>query len=192
MKRIIVLGAMICLLLAGCQSVAGEEDHGKLESEAVVSSQEEFGEEDEINPIAGLDLSEWEIEDLDGNQVGGDCFKDKKLTVLNLWATWCGPCVEEMPEFEQVWQNMKEKDVRFLGLAVDSDLEEVQVLKKELGITYTLLQENKAIVKTLTSQFDYVPVTLFVDSEGKVLESFIVGGTTGEKLNKMIESLLNE
>lgn len=191
MKKIITLGVMICLLFTGCQSVAGEEDHGKLESEVIVTSQEESGE-DEINPIAGLDLSEWEIEDLDGNQVGGDSFKDKKLTVLNLWATWCGPCVEEMPEFEQVWQNMKEKDVRFLGLAVDSDLEEVKTLKKELGITYTLLQENEEIVKRLTSQFDYVPVTLFIDSEGKVLESFIAGGTSGEKLNKMIESLLNE
>ncbi|BES63635.1 hypothetical protein SANA_00740 [Gottschalkiaceae bacterium SANA] len=192
MKRLLALGAMICLLLVGCQSAGVEENNGKSDMKEVVESQEETGEEKSTNPIVGLDLSEWELEDSEGNQVDGDCFKDKKLTVLNLWGTWCGPCVEEMPVFEQVWQDVKDQEVLFLGLAVDSELKEVQSLKKELGITYPLLQENEEIGKSLTSQFDYVPVTLFVDSQGKVLESFIAGGTTAEKLNEIIERLINE
>lgn len=192
MKKIIVLGTMICLLLTGCQSSTVEENNKKSDSEALVASQEEIGQGNEVNPVAGLDLSEWEVEDSEGNQVDGQVFKEKKLTVLNLWGTWCGPCVEEMPEFEQVWQDMKEKEVQFLGLSVDSDLKEVQSLKTELDISYPLLQENEALKKSLTSQFDYVPVTIFVDSEGKVLESFIAGGATAEKLKGIIESLINE
>lgn len=190
MKKIIVIALMGCLVLTGCQKGAAVE---------APATDQEMAEEtnlgtstEEENPVADVDLSEIEMKDINGNTLDGSVFKEKKLTVLNLWATWCGPCVEEMPELEEVWQEMKEQNVQFIGLTIDSDLKEIQQVKENLKITYPLIAESKELTEEIASQFDYVPVTLFVDEEGKVMDTIIAGGTTGKALQATIEGLLNE
>lgn len=186
MKKTIMIVLMICLVLTGCQK--GEARQGSAADQEMNSG----ASMDEENPVVGVDLSGIEMKDIEGNSLDGSIFKDKKLTVLNLWATWCGPCVEEMPEFEEVWQEMKDQDVQFIGLAIDSDANEILDLKKNLNITYPLIFESKALTEEIASQFDYVPVTLFVDGQGKVMDTIIAGGTSGKNLKASIEGLLNE
>lgn len=144
----------------------------------------------EANPIEGQDLSKIEMETYDGDKLSGDQFKENKITVLNLWATWCGPCIEEMPDFEEVYQNYKEKGVDFIGLALESDEEEVKAIKDQLNITYTLVKENDQLKALISSHFDYVPVTLFIDSQGNVLATFIPGGTTENGLSQILDDLI--
>lgn len=187
MKKYLLGLLVVTLVLTGCQNQS-EQSNKATPANQVDQTQEES---DETNPLAGVQL-EFETEDYDGQVVSNDIFKDSKITVLNLWATWCGPCVEEMPDFEKVSQEMKDKGVQFIGLALDSDEKEVQDLKEKLGITYKLIKENDQLKKQVTSKFDYVPVTVFVDSEGKILGKFIPGSASEEKLKSVIEGLLNE
>jgi len=96
----------------------------------------------------------------------------------------CGPCIEEMPDLEKVSKAYERKGVEFIGLTLDSDEEEVKAISDQLGISYALTKEH------ISSKFDYVPVTLFVDSNGRVLDTFIPGGTTESDLNKVIDNLI--
>lgn len=184
MKKILVLILVATLFMVGCQSKPATN-----QGPVVVDDQETSMD---VNKAAGTDLSELTLTDYNGNTIDGDTIKSKKLTVLNLWGTWCGPCVDEMPDFEKVHQAYKDKDVLFLGLALDSPDEEVSALVEKLNITYPLIKESDKTKELISNHFDYVPVTLFVDSEGKIMASFIAGSTTEADLTSKIEALINE
>lgn len=179
MKKLVIVMFIISLMMTGCG--LSQETQVNNENKAAID-----------NPTAGVSLEGIETEDYKGNKINHETFKNKKLTVLNLWGTWCGPCVEEMPDFEEVYKEYKDKDVQFIGLTIDSEDEEVKALKEKLGITYTLVKNNDKLKELVTSKYDYVPVTLFVDQEGKIIEQFIAGGTNADGLKKVIEDLINE
>ncbi len=190
MKKVLMIVVVVSMLFVGCNQNKDNVKTNESESNDVGSEVEETTTEN--NPVAGVEMSGIETEDYKGNSITDDTFKGKKLTVLNLWATWCGPCVEEMPDFEKVAVFYKDKEVQVIGLTIDSDEDEVKILKEKLGITYPLIKENEQLKTLITSHFDYVPVTLFIDSDGKIIESFIPGGTTEEQLTQKIEALIND
>lgn len=197
MKKIVVVALVALLSISGCSRADDPPETADVEQPGETQgndSEDPASEEpdDEKNPVVGTDLSTLSLEIYDGGTFEGTVFKEKKLTVLNLWGSWCGPCVEEMPAFENAWKIYKDKEVQFVGLALNSEASEVKQLKDDLGITYPLVKENEETEELLSSKFDYVPVTLFVDSEGVVVESYIPGGTTEEALKSRIEALLNE
>lgn len=203
MKKLLIAMTIVSLMFVGCQKQnkavettqnvkVNQEETASEEKATEEKAPEETQETTELNPAANTVLTELTFEDYEGNTHSEAIFKDKKLTVLNIWATWCGPCVEEMPDFEKVYQEYKDKDVQFIGVAVDSDESEVKSLAKDLGITYLLVKDNERFLELVGSKFDYVPVTLFIDSEGKVLSTFVPGGTTESNLKSLIDGALGE
>ncbi|MBI9013509.1 MAG: TlpA family protein disulfide reductase [Clostridiales bacterium] len=200
MKKIGIVILVVTMMLVGCQSKT-EESNIKDETSAEIaednttdSSNDEIGNDNinEKNPVAGQVLKDISTTDIEGNIIDETIFNGHKITVLNLWATWCGPCVEEMPEFEEVSKTYKTEDVQFLGLIIDSEDDEVKDLLKQLGITYPQIKSDEKLKKQIVNHFDYVPVTLFIDENGKILEKFVPGGTTKEALEKMLDGMLSE
>ncbi|HSC34321.1 MAG TPA: TlpA disulfide reductase family protein [Thermodesulfobacteriota bacterium] len=90
-----------------------------------------------------------------------------KPVVLNFWATWCGPCKEELPLFEKMWNKFKDDDVVFLGVDVMDDRTNALEFIKNSGITYTNLYDQPGEV---SSKYKVValPVTFFIDKEGEI------------------------
>lgn len=112
--------------------------------------------------------------DLDGKQVTSDIFKDYDVTMVNIWATWCGWCVKEMPDIAKVYEAFKDKNCNVIGLTGDVSPDKQEMLGKakeiaqKAGCRYTLLQKNE----TLNPIFKYVsfwPMTFFVDKKGNVI-----------------------
>lgn len=205
MKKIGIVILIATMMLVGCQSKTEEsannnetpteitKDSSAVENELESTDDENgFESTDEKNPVAGQILTDIDTTDIDGNSIDETIFNGHKITVLNLWATWCGPCVEEMPEFEEVSKTYKPEDVQFLGLIIDSDDDEVKDLLNQLSITYPQIKADEQLTEQIVKHFDYVPVTLFVDENGKVLDNFVPGGTTKEDLEKMLTGMLNE
>lgn len=208
MKKLMILALATTMVFVGCQNKTDETKNSNAsnpvaeqaldkveDADKAVDAVDEKEDSQKVegdHPLSGVTLDAFETEDYDGNAVTEEIFKDKDLTVLNLWANWCGPCLSEMPDFEKVSQAYADKNVQILGLAVDSDTDEVKAIQKKLKITYPLIKENKALKSMVSSNFDYVPVTLFVDSEGKVLNTFIAGSASEKELIKAIEDALNE
>lgn len=180
MKNILLMICMIALLMMGCVPQGSDSDSNGASG-------------DESNPIAGVTLTGFEAQELSGAVIDQSYFAHSKLTVVNIWGTFCGPCIDEMPGLEKVSKEFEASDVQMLGIVIDdpSDEEAIALLRK-LGVTYDNVKPDAVLADLVVSQFDYVPVTLFVDSEGIVYEDFIPGSTSEDDLTVTIEVLLKQ
>ena len=125
-----------------------------------------------------------------------------KVVVINFWATWCGYCVQEMPEFEKVYKEFgsNKKDVIILGVAgpkskenqnnVDVEKDKVISFLKKKNITYPTLMDE------VGKSFDeygvkYFPTTYVINKKG-YLEGFVNGAISGEQLKNAINETLKK
>lgn len=113
-----------------------------------------------------------------------------RMTVVNFWATWCPPCVEEMPELSRVHQEMSPKDVKVVGLAVDSP-SNVREFLKNREFSYPLLVTGGAgteLAKKLGNSVEALPYTVLIDEKGRVIKQK-VGRIKEEELRSWISEL---
>ena len=137
--------------------------------------------------------------DKDGKTVKLSDFKGKKV-YINMWASWCGPCMREIPELEKTYQKLKDnKDIVFLSMTSPNDKEfknqtpqdkgkDVILNKaKELGVTYPVLFDvnDRFIINYAIRSF---PTHIFINSDGTI-GNRIAGAVTEESLTKEIEKL---
>ena len=188
---VILGGAVIALALNGGMSQGqsgGQNMDGMGGGDQMVQG-DPFSEK---NPVAGNELK-FSAKDVDGNDVDESIFKENKLTIINLWGTFCPPCIEEMPSIQKIQDEYKDK-VKVIGLLVDSTekTDDVKEVLKEKNITYTNIIANQKLCDDLVLKFGYVPVTLFVDSEGKIIEQYIAGDATYDMLKQHVDELLAE
>ena len=143
-------------------------------------------------PDEGDTLS-FETTDLDGNAVSSaDLFAGHQVTMINLWATWCGPCVGELPELAELSAELEEKNCQIVGICLDADkgadsIETAKSILTQNGVTYTNLVTTQEINSQLPATS--IPTTFFVDSEGKILTDPVVGAYPN-KYRENIETLL--
>jgi len=124
------------------------------------------------------------LTDLDNKTINLAHYKDKKV-MLNFWATWCPPCVNEMPLLQDVYNTVKGEGVEIIGINYNEDYDRVKKFATERGITFIILIDSD-----LKVSMDYgvigLPVTFFIDREGRIKEKF-----KGELNKKLIEDILN-
>lgn len=94
-----------------------------------------------------------------------------KITILNFWATWCPPCVEEMPELDALYLELKPKNIEMIGIAVDSPSNVAEFLKKT-KVSYPIVLAGlggTSLGKDLGNTQGGLPYTVVLDEKGKVL-----------------------
>ena len=153
---------------------------------------------DQGNGAPGKDSDEnsaadFTLEPVDGGgKVSLKDFKGKPV-VLNFWATWCGPCKEELPLFQKMWKKFEDDGVVFLGVDVMDDRSNASEYIKNSGISYTVLYDQAGEV---SSQYKVIalPVTFFINKEGEVAAKnygpFV--GKDGEKKFKLYMKEITE
>ena len=126
----------------------------------------------------------FETTDLDGNPVKSeDLFAGHKITMINIWATWCDPCKEELPYLEKLNKELAGKECQIIGICDDTadDPDAVREAKKilqDIGVTFVNLVQTEEIQELLP--IPGYPVSYFVDSEGRVVSSPVVGADETE------------
>lgn len=132
--------------------------------------------------------------DLTGNVVDNTTFADYQITVLNIWGTFCGPCIEEMSDLEAMSKNMPE-GTRLIGLISDAlDDERKNLAEKiisETGVTYPNWIPDAALTEYVDSHVIGVPTTLFIDTNGQILGDAIIGKQSIEDYMSALTSRLN-
>ncbi|MEQ9620109.1 MAG: TlpA disulfide reductase family protein [Deltaproteobacteria bacterium] len=130
------------------------------------------------------------LESVDGEKkVSLEDFRGKPA-VINFWASWCGPCKEEMPLFEQTWKKYKDKDVVFVGIDVMDDRNNAEEFLKNEGITYTNLYDSSGEVSNKYGVIA-LPATFFLDKKGNIVVKNY-GPFIGEDGRKKFKSYLKE
>lgn len=90
-----------------------------------------------------------------------------KVVMLNFWATWCGPCRQEIPKLTELKNLHNEYDFELLGINIDEDQDKARQLAKKLNVNYPILfDEEKGVAKSY--QVDAMPMTVLIDRDGKV------------------------
>ncbi|MCY3776703.1 MAG: TlpA disulfide reductase family protein [Candidatus Aminicenantes bacterium] len=108
---------------------------------------------------------EWKLQGLDGEETSLAAFKGKVLFV-NLWATWCGPCVVEMPSIQRLYEQFQQEDVKFL-LVSDEPPDVVEPFVQEKGWELPMYVSNDERPSVFESRG--IPATFILDREGRIV-----------------------
>jgi cytochrome c biogenesis protein CcmG/thiol:disulfide interchange protein DsbE len=108
-----------------------------------------------------------------------------RATVVNLWATWCGPCREEMPLLQEAYAR-NGKEVRFLGVDTQDDPEAARWFLDDLGVGYPhVVDADGELLRELGVRG--LPVTLALDADGRVVDR-VVGQLSESELQRLIDA----
>lgn len=133
--------------------------------------------------------------DTEGNQVSSDIFADYDATIVNFWNNGCGTCIAEMPELEELYQELKDRNINLIGVGTDSGESEEQLataqeILKEKGVTYCNISpdpEGTFYQDFIADIFTY-PSTYVVDSEGNMIGAPLAGNVK-EQMDTVEERL---
>lgn len=112
-----------------------------------------------------------------------------KVVVLNFWATWCGPCVREIPDFLEVYEQYKPKGLEIVGVSLDrGGWETVNPFVAKMKMTYPVVMGNNEIVQAYGG-FNSIPTTFFIDKNGVIVKQK-VGLLSKAELEETLKKLL--
>jgi peroxiredoxin len=112
------------------------------------------------------------ITTIDGKQLFlKELCSQNQLVVINFWATWCRPCIDEMPDFEEMHRAYHHKRVTFLGIATQDLTPAVRKFVAEHGITYEIAVDTQNNIASAFGGVNVLPTTLFIDSKNTILQS---------------------
>ena len=203
MKKTYLMALAACMTaaaLTACQGKTAEKD-----SETAISEESKAGDMENTEKVSEEKESSevfqtFTAQDLDGNQVDESIFADAELTMINVWGTFCTPCLEEMPDLAELNKEYQEKGLQIIGICYDTvntdkELDENQIEKaKELaeqtGADYLHIAMSGTLVDTLLPQVMAVPMTIFVDSEGTQVGTAYMGARDKEGWTEIIDEVL--
>lgn len=136
--------------------------------------------------------------DLDGNIVDQSIFAEKKVTMINVWATFCGPCLREMPELQVLSEEMAARGVQIIGIVADGTdrnyqerseiLNSAREIVEKAGVTYPSLIPCRAL--SPLCQIVTVPTTFFFDETGTQIAEPVVGSRNAAQWRAVLERVL--
>lgn len=120
----------------------------------------------------GVTAPNFKLPDLDGNIVSLAGYRGK-VVFLNIWATWCAPCVTEMPSMEKLHQELKNEDFEILAVSIDeSGAEAVRPFMEKYKLSFRALVDPEGSIKNVYRTTG-VPETFIIDKDGKIAEEVI-------------------
>ena len=190
-QKFFFTGIALAALLVGCgdgADVTDQEERSETQEMAEVSTEEEI----EASQIA------FTCRDMDGNAVSDTVFSESKLTMVNVWATYCNPCLSEMPGLGELAGEYEPEEFQIIGIISDvmegadeAAIDNAAALIEATGADYTHLLLNDSVYYALLTEVTAVPTTVFVDENGVVLDT-VIGAMQKSAWEEKINGLLEE
>lgn len=174
-KKILIIAVVFVLLLAGAfllyNKLSGSVSPDQLAAEDEAQNQDEESDRQQ----AKVKAPDFVVYDKDGNKVGLSDYLGKPV-VLNFWASWCGPCASEMPDFEEAYKERGDK-IQFLMINLTDGYQETMESAteyiQEQGFTFPVFYDTESNAANTYATYS-IPMTFFIDSEG-----YMVARATG-------------
>ncbi len=212
LKKLMIPLLLTGILLAGCSPK--KEDAAMLEEKTSVNEEgTEFSTTEEILSTEGTALTEdnasentetepyiltFEAETTEGEKITSECFTNSKITMINIWATYCNPCLSEMPDLGEIAAAYDTSEFQLIGIVSDvaeGDSEDNIAYAKELiletNANYPHLLLSQSLYSNLVGAVSSVPTTFFVNQHGEVL-GYITGAMDKASWEEIINGLLEE
>ena len=187
MKKIVTTIFLICMMsvfLAACSGKIDEKQQPTTEAAPKES------------------LSAFTANDIDGNPVGAEIFEGHKLTMVNVWGTFCSPCIQEMPDLGEINREYQEKGFQIVGIVIDAAGQDGTAYDKVVGSAKTIIGKTKAdylhilpspsLYKIKLGSLSGYPTTFFVNEAGDMVGETYLGAKSKEKWTRIIDALLEK
>lgn len=132
----------------------------------------------------------WTLHDVHGKTISSADFQGK-VVVLDFWATWCGPCLMEIPGYIELQTKYGENGLAMVGVSVDqAEPEVVARFAKQRGINYPIVMADQEIIEAFGG-ISAIPTTFIIDRHGNI-RHHKVGAMPTEQFEAMIRPVLGE
>ena len=140
---------------------------------------------------SGETAQDFEVQLFDGGRLRLSEEYANSVVVVNFWYPSCPPCREEMPEFQEAWEQLQGEPVRFLGLFVPRGFDNESTARefvRELGLTFDFATDHR---ETIASAYgiEFYPTTWFIDRGGAVGRTF-VSAMESEQITGTVRELI--
>lgn len=174
---------------------AATETETEVVSETERESSDASDAESELAAIAAAGpFGAFETQTLEGDAVTQEIFAEADLTMVNIWGTFCSPCINEMPDLGELAKEYEEKGLQMVGIISDVTAagdETATLIVEETGADYTHLVLSETLYYSL-SQIQVVPTTVFIDSTGKQVGYTYTGSRSKEDWAAIMDEMLQE
>jgi thiol-disulfide isomerase/thioredoxin len=137
--------------------------------------------------------------DLDGNDFDVSANKGAALTVFNVWATWCSPCVDELPAIAKAAKDFEGRDVRVIGVLLDAVgedgavdeavVKDAKTILADAGVSYPSIIPDKTLIDGVLADVEAIPTTFIIGPNGELVDT-LVGGMDYAAWSGAIEEAL--
>lgn len=168
------------------------EAYGEIKKfKSLIKTYKPISEKEKISKYKKFDFK---TETLDGKEIDSTIFKDSNITMVNIWATYCGPCIVEMPELQKLYEEVKGEKINIIGVITDTPDEDNEELAKQIlgkkGVKFTNIIPDENIKNNILKDISGVPTTLFVDNKGNIIGEVILGSRSSEEYKQEIKDRL--
>lgn len=164
-------------------------------TEVIMEDTTETGDEADLESIgAAGPFGVFETLTLDGETVTQEIFTEADLTMVNIWGTFCSPCINEMPDLGELAKEYEEKGLQMIGIVsdvIDAEDETAHLIVEKTEADYTHLILSESLYHTLY-QVQSVPTTVFIDSTGKQIGYTYPGARSKEDWSTIMDEMLLE
>lgn len=182
-KVLPVILAVSCLPISPVLAASGEP-----------AAEKNSADTSELSAEDGL-FGAFETVTLDGDAEDQDIFTEADLNMVNIWGTFCGPCIREMPALGEIAEEYEEKGLQLIGIITDvteAENETALEIVDYTGADYTHLVLSETLMQGYLSEVQAVPTTVFLDREGKQVGEVYVGSRSKEDWCEIIDGLLEQ
>ena len=195
MKHLILIFSILALSLSGCS--AKNSDSGTKTGNDISNTQDNgssaAASEENASGESGIKIEEAALSDI---------LAEKDLTMVNVWATFCGPCIKEMPDLGEISAEYADKDFQIVGIVidvfdenaeiVDEQIEVAKQIVKKTGANYLHIVPDMDTINAFLSDITAVPTTFFLDGEGNRIGETMLGGRSKAEWIKEIDDRLKK
>jgi thiol-disulfide isomerase/thioredoxin len=137
--------------------------------------------------VVGAQFPDFEVKDLEGKPLSVSQFKGK-VVMIDFWATWCGPCIQELPNLLKAYEKYHDKGFEIIGISLDTDQGKLTSFIKEKKMNWPHHFDGKGWEAELALKYGItgIPATYLLDGEGKI----IAKGLRGDALETALAGAL--
>ena len=137
----------------------------------------------------GSRLPEFRLKDMQGNEISSEGLRGK-VVLIDIWATWCGPCRKEMPGYQKLLDNYGPRGLAVIGLKSNMmmDTEEPMKFAKEIGVHYPLVNASAETIDAF-GKLEGLPTTMIYDRNG-ILRQKVIGFDYPDNFERSVKALL--
>lgn len=141
----------------------------------------------ELSQLSKGEVMEISFTDLEGNEV--DLAKMKgKVVLVDFWATWCGPCIQELPNVQEAYEKYHEKGFEIIGISLDDDRDKLENFLENNDMPWPQYFDGKGWQNEISTKFgiNSIPATYLIGKDGKIAATDLRGSALGTAVDELL------